>query len=311
MITRKLAACLAAGCTAIVKPDALTPFSASAIAVLAQRAGLPPGTFNIVHAQHNTAAVGLEMCKNPMIRKLSFTGSTRVGKILMSQSASNIQKLSLELGGNAPFIVFDDADLDVAISSLIACKFKVSGQTCVSANRIYVQSGIHDAFVRRLVDAVKAFKVGPSSDLANTHGPLINPAGVEKSNRHVQDAISKGARVMVGYSKANALGRNVSLDNDGAHHIKCSADGNFFQPTVLVNANHTMLLAHEETFGPVAAIFRFDGEDEVISHANDVDVGLASYVMTRSHDRARAVSEALHVGMVAINTGVISDPAAP
>ncbi|KAM3414751.1 hypothetical protein BST61_g9904 [Cercospora zeina] len=297
MLTRKLGPCLAAGCTAVIKPDGQTPFTANAFAVLAHRAGLPPGTINIVHALENTPAVGRALCEAPEVRKLSFTGSTRVGKILLAQSASNVQKLSLELGGNAPFIVFDDADLETAVTALIASKFKVSGQTCVCPNRVYVQAGVHDEFVDKLVQVVSAFRVGPASDSRTTHGPLINRTAAAKSRSHVEDAVSKGGRVVIGES------------GDGS---KSSKHGpNFVHPTILVNANKTMLVAQEETFGPVAAIFRFENEADVIADANDVDVGLASYFMTQNHERAHRVAEALQAGMVAINTGIIADAAAP
>ncbi|KAF2011823.1 aldehyde dehydrogenase [Aaosphaeria arxii CBS 175.79] len=293
MMVRKLAASLAAGCPSIAKPDGLTPFSASAFAVLAERAGIPTGVFNLIHALENTPAVGKALCEHPLVRKLSFTGSTRVGKILLAQSASNVQKLSLELGGNAPFLVLDDADLEVAVSSLVVSKFKVSGQTCVCANRIYVQEGIHDQFVEKLLTAVRAFKLGPASDVNTTQGPLINANAVAKSKDHVEDAISKGGKVLVGGRPASELGPN------------------FFQPTVIVNATQNMKIAHEETFGPVAAIFKFKTDEEGIQYANDADVGLASYLMTTGHDRVRAFSEGLQAGMVAVNTGVIADPASP
>ncbi|PPJ58104.1 hypothetical protein CBER1_05301 [Cercospora berteroae] len=297
MLTRKLGASLAAGCTAVIKPDGQTPFTANAFAVLAQRAGLPPGTINIVHALQNTPAVGKVLCEAPGVRKLSFTGSTRVGKILLAQSASNVQKLSLELGGNAPFIVFDDADLETAVTALIASKFKVSGQTCVCPNRVYVQAGIHDQFVDKLVEAVSAFKVGHAAEPTTTHGPLINRAAAAKSLSHIQDAVSKGGRVVIG--------ENGDRSNTLKH------GPNFVHPTVLVNANKTMLVAREETFGPVAAVFKFENEAEVIADANDVDVGLASYFMTKDHERAHRVAEVLQAGMVAINTGIIADAAAP
>jgi succinate-semialdehyde dehydrogenase/glutarate-semialdehyde dehydrogenase len=233
-----------------------------------------------------------------------------VGKILLKQSASTVKKLSLELGGNAPFIVFEDADIETAVTSLITSKFKVSGQTCVCANRIYVQDAIHDTFVERLVAAVEAFKVGPASDPANTHGPLIHGNAVEKSQSHVKDAISKGASSLTGYPTSESQGMLLLISSYNLSNSKIPGS-NFFPPTVLINANKTMRIAKEETFGPVAAIFRFYTESEVVTAANEAEVGLASYIMTRDHDRARRVSEALEVGMVAINTGVISNAAAP
>lgn len=311
MMVRKLAASLAAGCPSIAKPDGLTPFSASAFAVLAERAGIPAGVFNIIHALDNTPMVGKVLCEHNAIRKLSFTGSTRVGKILIAQSASNVQKLSLELGGNAPFLVLDDADLDVAVSSLIACKFKVSGQTCVCANRIYVQENIHDQFVDKFVAAVRGFKVGPASDASTTQGPLINANAVAKSTNHVEDAVSKGGKILVGGKAASELGKYLEPTQLRSMNNLSHTGPNFFEPTVIVNATHDMKIAHEETFGPVAAIFKFKTDQEALQNANNADVGLASYLMTTGHDRARAFSEALQAGMVAVNTGIIADPASP
>ncbi|OJJ32856.1 hypothetical protein ASPWEDRAFT_42890 [Aspergillus wentii DTO 134E9] len=290
MITRKIGPALAAGCTVVVKSDGNTPLTANALVVLAERAGIPNGVINIVTALENTPLLGLKMCQSPIIRKLSFTGSTRVGKILAEQSGSLLKKLSLELGGNASFIIFDDADIDNAVAGLIASKFKGSGQTCVSANRVYVQSDIYDVFLEKLVRKVRDFKVGPGLDAQSTMGPLIGPNAVVKAVEHIQDAVQKGAEIV---------------------HGGQSRGGNFIEPTILKNANDTMKITTEETFAPVVALFRFSTEEEALKRANDCDVGLASYIFTTNIDRANRVSENLETGMVAINTGVISDAAAP
>ncbi|KAM0323299.1 hypothetical protein ACHAQA_008891 [Verticillium albo-atrum] len=291
MGARKIAAALAAGCTVVVKSDGLTPFSLNALTVLAERAGVPKGVFNVVTSLKGTPELGLALCASDIVKKISFTGSTRVGKILMKQSSDTLKKLSLELGGNAPFIVFDDADLETAVSSAIASKFKVTGQTCVCANRIFVQEGIYDRFSTRLVEEVKKFRVGNGSDPAVTHGPLTT--SVDKTDEHVQDACSRGATKLLGGNRLPDLGPN------------------FFDLTILGDVNDSMKVMSEETFGPLAALTRFKSEDEVIKRANSVEVGLASYLMTSDLARSYRVSERLEFGMVAINTGVISDPAAP
>lgn len=290
MGARKIAAALAAGCPVIVKSDGLTPFSLNALAVLGERAGVPKGVLNIVTAQENTPQLGLGLCESDIVKKISFTGSTRVGKLLMRQSSSTLKKLSLELGGNAPFIVFNDADVEVAVASAVISKFKVTGQTCVCANRIFVQQGIYDKFSKRLVEELQKFRVGNGADTSVTHGPLTN--GVAKVQEHIQDATSKKAKILLG-------GKQVPLGK------------NFHELTVLGDVDDTMLIAREETFGPIAALMRFDTEEEVIQRANNTDVGLASYLMTTDLGRSRRVSERLEAGMVAINTGVISDAAAP
>ncbi|KAF5686241.1 succinate-semialdehyde dehydrogenase (NADP+) [Fusarium circinatum] len=291
MAARKVAAALAAGCTVVLKTDGVTPFSGNVLGVLAERAGLPKGVLNIVTALDNTPKLGLALCESDVVKKISFTGSTRVGKILMKQSADTLKKLSLELGGNAPFIVFDDADLETAVSSAIIAKFKVTGQTCVCANRIYVQEGIYDQFSERLIEEVGQFKVGNGADPSVTHGPMTT--SVDKVEEHVKDALKKKATLLLGGQRLPDLGKN------------------FFQPTVLGDVDDTMAVTYEETFGPLAALTRFKTEDEVIARANKSDVGLASYIMTNNLARSYRVQERLEFGMVAINTGVISDWAAP
>ncbi|UPK91499.1 hypothetical protein LCI18_002434 [Fusarium solani-melongenae] len=291
MAARKIAAALASGCTVVVKTDGVTPYSGNLLAVLAERAGVPKGVLNIVTALNNTPKLGLALCESDTVKKISFTGSTRVGKILMKQSADTLKKLSLELGGNAPFIVFDDADLETAVASAVIAKFKVSGQTCVCANRIYVQEGIYDQFAKRLVEEVSRFKVGNGTDASVTHGPMTT--SVEKVEEHVKDAIGKNATVLLGGQRLPDLGKN------------------FFQPTILGDVNDTMAVTYEETFGPLAALTKFKTEDEVIARANKSEVGLASYVMTTNLARSHRVQERLEFGMVAINTGVIADWAAP
>ncbi|HET8898816.1 MAG TPA: NAD-dependent succinate-semialdehyde dehydrogenase [Rhodanobacteraceae bacterium] len=291
MLGRKLAAALAAGCTVVCKPALETPFSALALAELAERVGIPPGVINIVTGQ-DAEAIGREMTDNPMVRKLSFTGSTRVGKLLMARCAEDMKRVSLELGGNAPFIVFDDADLDAAVEGAIASKFRNSGQTCVCANRLLVQDGIHDRFVAALVEAVKQLKVGDGSEAGVTQGPLINARAVDKVEAHITDALDKGAQVLLGGHR-HALGRS------------------FFEPTVLVGATPLMRVAREETFGPLAPVFRFRDEAEAIAMANDTEAGLAAYFYTRDLARSWRVSEALDYGIVGVNTGIISTAVAP
>ncbi|CEL02158.1 Putative NAD-dependent aldehyde dehydrogenase [Aspergillus calidoustus] len=291
MGARKVAAALAAGCTVVLKSDGLTPFSSNALAVLAERAGVPKGVFNVVTSLENTPSLGLALCESDVVKKISFTGSTRVGKLLMRQSSSTLKKLSLELGGNAPFIVFDDADLEIAVASAVVSKFKVTGQTCVCANRFYVQEGIYERFAQRLVEEVRKCQVGNGVDAAVTHGPLTN--GVAKTQEHIRDAMGKGATVLLGGNTLPALGRN------------------FHELTILGNVDDSMMVATEETFGPLAALATFKTEDEVVRRANKCEVGLASYLVTSDLGRAHRVSERLEYGMVAINTGVISDWAAP
>ncbi|ODT77302.1 MAG: succinate-semialdehyde dehydrogenase (NADP(+)) [Pelagibacterium sp. SCN 64-44] len=291
MIARKAGPALAAGCTFVARPAELTPLSALAMAALGERAGLPAGVFNVIPST-DASAVGKELCSNPKVRKITFTGSTRVGKILMEQAAGTIKKISLELGGNAPFIVFDDADLDAAVEGAMVAKFRNNGQTCVCANRIYVQSGIYDIFAEKLKDAVRQLSVGNGFDEGVTTGPLINEAAVTKVEAHISDAISKGAAVTTG----------------GSRSIK---GGTFFLPTVLRNVTHDMLVSHEETFGPLAALIRFETEAEVIAMANDSEFGLASYLYANDLSRVWRVAEALESGMVGVNTGLISTEIAP
>lgn len=290
MITRKIAPALAVGCTVIVKPAEDTPLTALALAALAEEAGFAAGVVNVITG--NSEAIGSEMTSNPIVRKLSFTGSTEVGRLLMQQSAATIKKLSLELGGNAPFIVFDDADLDAAVAGAMICKFRNAGQTCVCANRIFVQDNIYNEFLHKLTVAVNKLIVGNGLDEKNTQGPLINKAAVEKVKSHIKDATSKGARVVVG-GKPHALG------------------GLFFEPTILADANETMLFAREETFGPVAPIIRFKTDDDVIKMANNTIFGLASYFYSRDMARIWRVAEGLEYGMVGINTGLVSTEVAP
>jgi succinate-semialdehyde dehydrogenase/glutarate-semialdehyde dehydrogenase len=290
MLTRKLGPALAAGCTAVIKPANETPLSAFALIVLAELAGVPPGVINAVSG--DTPAIGAALMASPLVRKVSFTGSTPVGKLLMRQAADTVKKLSLELGGNAPFIVFDDADLDAAVTGAMAAKFRNSGQTCVCVNRFYIQDGIYDRFVQRLTDAARALKVAPGMTPGAQQGPLIHLKAVEKVEAHLQDAINQGARLMCG-GERHPLG------------------GSFFQPTVLADADERMQLAHEETFGPLAACFRFHDEDEAIRRANDTPFGLAAYLYTRDLARAFRVTRQLESGMVGINEGIISTEVAP
>lgn len=291
MLGRKLGPALAAGCTVICKPALQTPYSALAIAVLAERAGLPPGVLNIVTGG-DAAAIGGEMTANPKVRKLSFTGSTGVGKRLMAQCAEGMKRVSLELGGNAPFIVFDDADLDAAVEGAIASKYRNTGQTCVCANRLFVQDGVYDAFARKLVEAVAKLRVGNGLAGATEQGPLIDANALTKVEQHVADALSKGAKVAIG-GKRHALG------------------GTFYEPTVLLDVDTGMQVAGEEIFGPVAPLFRFDTEKDAITLANDTEAGLAGYFYTRDLARAFRVAEALECGIVGVNTGLISTEVAP
>ena len=291
MITRKVAPALAAGCPVVVKPAELTPLTALAAAELAQRAGLPPGVLNLLTAgESNTIAVGQVLCASDVVRHLSFTGSTEVGRILMAQCAPTIKKLSLELGGNAPFIVFDDADLDSAVEGAMASKYRNAGQTCVCANRLYVQDGVYDAFVQKFAARVKSLKVGNGFDDGVVQGPLIEPSAVAKVQRHVDDAVAKGGRVVT-----------------GGHALQ----GQFFEPTVIENASADMLCAREETFGPFAPVFRFRTEDEAIAAANATEFGLASYFYSRDMARIVRVSEALEYGMVGVNVGIIATEHVP
>jgi succinate-semialdehyde dehydrogenase/glutarate-semialdehyde dehydrogenase len=290
MITRKCAPALAAGCPVIVKPSDLTPLSALALAVLAQEAGLPAGVFNVLTGM--PTGIGGELTGNPAVRKLSFTGSTRVGQLLMRQCADTIKRVSFELGGNAPFLVFDDADIELAIAGVMASKFRNAGQTCVCANRILVQDGIYDRFAERLATEVSRLVVGNGFDNGVTIGPLINRAAIEKVNRHVTDALDKGARALV-----SGLPRN--------------GESQFVQPTVLTEANTDMVLATEETFGPVAPLFRFKDEVEAIEIANATPFGLSAYYFTRDMNRSWRVAERLEFGMVGLNTGIVSMEVAP
>ena len=285
MITRKVAPALAAGCTVVVKPAPQTPFSALALAVLAERAGIPPGVINVITG--DAEAIGAEMTSSPLVRKLSFTGSTAVGRLLLRQCADTVKKVSLELGGHAPFIVFDDADLDLAVAGAVASKYRCSGQTCVCANRLFVQSGIHDAFVERFAAASRGLRVGDGMDGDTDLGPLIDEAAVAKVERHIRDAIRKGAAVVSG----------------GGRH---PAGGTFFMPTVLSGVTPDMVVMQEETFGPVAPVIRFDSESEVIECANATEYGLAAYFFSRDLGRVWRVAEALEYGMVGVNTGIIS-----
>lgn len=290
MITRKCAPALAAGCPVIVKPAEQTPFTALALAVLAEQAGIPGGVFNVITGQ--AEAIGLELTQNPEVRKFSFTGSTAVGKLLMRQCAETVKKISLELGGNAPFIVFEDADLDAAVTGAIACKFRNMGQSCVCANRFLVHNTIYDVFAKKLVAAVKQLKVGNGLEPGIDQGPLINNQGFTKVKEHVADAIAKGAALLCG-GAAHPLG------------------GLFFEPTVLSEANTTMRIAHEETFGPVAALFRFNDEAEALQLANNTPYGLGGYFYSCDLQRAWRVAEALECGMIGINQGIFSNEIAP
>lgn len=290
MITRKVGPGLAAGCTFVIKPASYTPLTALALCDLAERAGIPKGVINIVTG--SAGAIGGELSGNPAVRKLSFTGSTPIGKILLKQCADTVKKASMELGGNAPFIVFDDADIDKAVEGAIACKFRNAGQTCVCTNRIYVQTGVFDEFAKKFTAQVKAFTVGNGTAAGTDIGPLIEQAAVDKSDEHVQDAVAKGGQVLAG----------------GKHH---ALGGLFYEPTVIANCNASMKIAREETFGPVAPLFRFETEEEAIQLANDTEVGLAGYFYARDLGRVFRVAEALEVGIVGVNDGVVSTEVAP
>jgi len=290
MITRKVAPALAAGCVMVLKPAEQTPYSALALAVLAEEAGIPKGALNVVTG--DAPAIGGELTANPLVRKLTFTGSTEVGKLLMRQCADTVKKISLELGGNAPFIVFDDADLDAAVEGAMASKYRNTGQTCVCANRILVQDGVYDAFAARLTAKVKDLKVGDGMEDGVNQGPLINAQALRKVESHIADALAKGAKVLLG-GKRHALG------------------GTFFEPTVLKDVTTDMLLAREETFGPVAPLFRFKTEQDAVRIANNTQYGLAGYFYSRDVGRIWRVAEALECGMVGVNTGIISNEVTP
>ena len=290
MITRKAGPALAAGCTMVLKPASQTPLSALAIGELALRAGVPKGVLNVITG--NARAIGGELTSNPTVRKITFTGSTEIGKVLMRQSAETVKKMGLELGGNAPFIVFDDADLDAAVEGAIASKYRNNGQTCVCANRIYVQDAVYDAFAAKLMEKVKALKVGKGTDPGVILGPLIDDKAVEKVEEHVADATAKGAKVILG-GKRHALG------------------GRFYEPTILTGVTRAMKVSNEETFGPVAPLFRFKDDADVIAQANDTEFGLASYFYARDLARVWKVAEGLEAGIVGINTGLISTEVAP
>ena len=293
MITRKIGPALAAGCTVVAKSPGETPFTSLALAELAYRAGIPKGVVNVITALKNTVEVGEALTSSPTVRKVSFTGSTGVGKLLMKQSSDTLKKLSFELGGNAPFIIFDDADMDLAVTGAITSKFRSSGQTCVCANRIFVQKGIYDTFAAKFAEKVKAFKVGGGFEEGVTHGPLIHERAIDKVDAHVRDAEKNGAKVIVGGHKMDKLGAN------------------FFEPTVITGMKPSMRMASEETFGPVAGLYPFETEKEVVELANSAEVGLAGYFFSKDLQRVYRVAEALEVGMVGVNTGLISDPATP
>ena len=290
MITRKAAPALAAGCTMVLKPATQTPYSAFALIELAERAGVPKGVLSVITG--GAKEIGGELTANPLVRKLTFTGSTEVGRVLMKQSADTIKKLSLELGGNAPFLVFDDADLDAAVDGAMMSKYRNNGQTCVCANRILVQDGVYDAFAKKLADKVKTLKVGPGTEAGVTIGPLIDQNAVDKVEEHIQDAVSKGAKIVVG-GKKHKLG------------------GLFFEPTLLTGVDTSMKVTREETFGPVAPLFRFKTEEEGLAMANDTEFGLASYFYARDIGRIWRVGEGLESGIVGVNTGIISNEVAP
>ncbi len=293
MITRKVAPGLAVGCTFVIKPAEATPLTALAAVVLAEKAGIPPGVLNIIVGDAAQAPeIGKVLCDSPVVRKLSFTGSTEVGRILMRQSADTIKKLSLELGGNAPFIVFDDADIDAAVEGAIASKYRNAGQTCVCANRIYVQAGVYDQFAEKLSAKVAQFQVGSGVEAGVTIGPLIEAAAIEKVEAHVADAVAKGAQVKLG-GKRHALG------------------GLFFEPTLLTGVTSDMRIATEETFGPVAPLFKFETEDEVVAMANASEFGLAAYFYSRDIGRVLRVAESIEAGMVCVNSGILSTEVAP
>ncbi|SEN26716.1 succinate semialdehyde dehydrogenase [Pseudorhodobacter antarcticus] len=291
MITRKCGPALAAGCGFVARPAAETPLSALALAVLADRAGLPKGIFSVITSK-KSSDIGKEFCENPTVRKLTFTGSTEVGRILLKQAADQVMKCSMELGGNAPFIVFDDADLDAAVIGAMASKFRNNGQTCVCANRIYVQVGVYDAFAAKLAAALAKTKVGDGLTEAVEFGPLVNTAAIDKVEEHIKDAVAKGAKILTGGNR-HALG------------------GSYFEPTILTGVTQDMLVAQEETFGPMAPLFKFDTEDQVIGYANDTIFGLAAYFYAQNIGTITRVQEALEYGIVGVNTGIISTEVAP
>ena len=291
MIARKVGPALAAGCGFVARPAAETPLSALAMALLGERAGLPAGIFSVITSVRSSD-IGKEFCENHAVRKLTFTGSTEVGRILLRQAADQVMKCSMELGGNAPFIVFDDADIDAAVAGAMVSKFRNNGQTCVCANRIYVQAGVYDAFAKKLAEAVAKTKVGDGLSEDVTFGPLINDKAVAKVEEHISDALAKGAKIETG-GKRHALG------------------GSFFEPTIMTGVTTDMLVTNEETFGPLAPLFKFDTEEEVIALANDTIFGLASYFYARDIGRITRVQEALEYGMVGVNTGLISTEVAP
>ncbi len=290
MITRKAGPALAAGCPMVVKPASATPFSALAVAELGERAGIPPGVFSVVTGR--AGPIGTEMCTNPIVRKVTFTGSTPVGKVLMKQTADTVKKVSMELGGNAPFLVFDDADIDAAVEGAIASKYRNAGQTCVCSNRLYVQAGVYDKFVEKLVAAVQKLPVGDGMEPGVLIGPLIDDAAVDKVEEHIGDAVGKGARIVLG-GKRHSLG------------------GTFFEPTVVADVTQDMLVSKDETFGPLAPVFKFETEADAIRMANDTEFGLASYFYSKDMARIWRVSEALEYGIVGVNTGLISTAVAP
>ncbi|MEM9126920.1 MAG: NAD-dependent succinate-semialdehyde dehydrogenase [Pseudomonadota bacterium] len=291
MITRKAGPALAAGCAFVARPATETPLSALVLALLAEQAGIPAGVFNVVSSSQ-ASEIGKEFCENPGVRKLTFTGSTEVGRILLRQAADQVMKCSMELGGNAPFIVFDDADLDAAVEGAMLCKFRNNGQTCVCANRIYVQAGVYDAFAAKLKAAVEALKVGDGLTAGTTTGPLINDEAVAKVEEHIQDVTNKGGAVLIG-----------GLPHD--------LGGTFFQPTIVTGVTQDMLVAQDETFGPLAPLFKFEDEDDVIAMANDTIFGLASYFYAKDLSRVYKVAEALEYGIVGVNTGIISTEVGP
>jgi succinate-semialdehyde dehydrogenase/glutarate-semialdehyde dehydrogenase len=291
MIARKVAPALAVGCTFVARPAELTPLSALAMALLGERAGIPGGVFSVIPSS-NSSAVGKELCANTKVAKITFTGSTRVGKILMEQAASTVKKVSMELGGNAPFIVFNDANVDAAVEGALIAKFRNAGQTCVCANRLYVQSGVYEEFSKKLADRVSAFNIGDGFVDGVTVGPLINEAALQKVETHLSDAVAKGATPITG-GQRHALG------------------GTFFEPTVVTGMTKEMLVSHEETFGPIAPLFEFETEDEAVALANDTEFGLAGYFYSNDIRRVWRVAERLETGMVGINTGLISTEVAP
>lgn len=293
MIARKVGAALAAGCTSVIKPADATPLSALAMADIAEQAGVPKGVINVVTSRNKVSEFGSTLCESPLVSKISFTGSTRVGKILMGESAATLKKVSFELGGNAPFIVFGDSDVDAAVEGAVLSKFRGSGQTCICANRIYVHESVHDEFVKKFSEKVANFNVGNGLEEGITHGPLTSTQSVDKVHRHVTDALDKNATLHVGGSKLPELGPN------------------FYAPTVLSGVNPEMLVTKEETFGPLAAVTKFSTDDEVIQLANNVEVGLAAYVYTRDVSRVHKVTEGLQVGMVGVNTGLITEASMP